>query len=56
MAQFSLMFFVVSTNFTVLIYQEQLLYCAAKGGLSDLMKMLVSQDIDINAIDEVRLN
>ena len=32
-----------------------MLHCAAEGGLSDLVKILVSQDIDINAVDEVRL-
>ena len=36
------------------IYQEQLLHCAAEGGLSDLVQILLAQDIDINAIDEVR--
>ena len=36
-------------------YQEQLLHCAAEGGLSNLVQMLISQDIDINAVDEVRL-
>ena len=40
----------------VLLYQDQLLHFAAKGGLSDLMKILVSQDVNINAVDQVRLN
>ena len=40
----------------MIIYQEQMLHCAAEGGLSDLVEMLTSQDIDINAVDEVRLN
>ena len=39
-----------------LIHQEQLLHCAAEGGITDLMEILVSQDVDINAVDEVRLN
>ena len=43
-------------NIIVLFHQEKMLHCAAEGGLSDLIEMLVSQDIDINAIDEVRLN
>ena len=33
-----------------------MLHCAAEGGLIDLVEMLVAQDIDINAVDEVRLN
>ena len=40
----------------MIIYQEQMLHCAAEGGLIDLVKMLTCQDIDINTVDEVRLN
>ena len=33
-----------------------MLHCAAEGGHSDLVEILISQDIDINTIDEVRLS
>ena len=43
-------------NFIALLHQEQLIHCAAEGGLSDLVEKLLSQNIDINTVDEVRLN
>ena len=38
----------------MIIYQEQLLHCAAEGGLSDLSKMIIDKvHIDVNSLDEV---
>ena len=38
----------------MIIYQEQLLHCAAEGGLSDLSEMIIDKvHIDINSLDEV---
>ena len=32
-----------------------MLHCAAEGGLSDLVEILIAQENDVNAVDEVRL-
>ena len=37
----------------MIIYQEHLLHCAAEGGVIDLFKMIIAEDIDVNSLDEV---
>ena len=37
----------------MIIYQEQLLHCAAEGGVINLVEMIIAKDIDVNTLDEV---